>query len=68
MNDPVAEAVSAVLAAQRAKGLAKYGTTLYGAKLTTPVLLGHAIEEVADLLNYLVATKMQMEAEAQSCP
>ena len=65
MTDPVADAVAAVLAAQRAKGLSHYGVRLADANLTALELLDYAIEEAADKLDYLVAMKLRMEAEAQ---
>ena len=61
--DPVSLEVLRVQTQQQDKGRTEHGTTLYDANLSQLELLNHAIEEAADQLNYLVAMKLQMEAE-----
>lgn len=56
MTDTISRAV-AVLEAQTAKGVRKYGGTLDQTRPSGPELVDHAIQEAADLLLYLVALR-----------
>ena len=59
------QAAAAVLAAQEAKGLSKYGTTLDDAGLSEIEIAEHAQQEAADLLMYLTARVELMKKGAK---
>lgn len=59
-NDILRE-VSALLATQTAKGLAKYGTTVNPNDYTTIEWINHAIEEQMDNIVYLTVLKRKLE-------
>ena len=56
----VREEINEILNRQESKGLSKYGVLLDGANLDSGKLVEHAIEEVADLLQYLVALRRRI--------
>lgn len=68
MPDPVRRRVNAILDQQQAKGLRKYGVGLANAGLTPLQLVRHAAEEAADLLFYLSALQVAMEAKTSRSP
>jgi len=59
----VRDEISRILDKQDAKGIRKYGGTLDNTRPTEAELIQHAIEECADMLQYLVALKLQVEQE-----
>jgi hypothetical protein len=59
------QAAAAVLAAQEAKGLAKYGTTLDTAGLSLLEIATHYQQEAADALMYATAMVELMKKEAK---
>ncbi|MBB6053317.1 putative nucleic acid-binding protein [Armatimonas rosea] len=60
------QAAAAVLAAQEAKGLSKYGTTLDTAGLSLLEIAEHYQQEAADALMYATAMVELMKKEAAS--
>jgi hypothetical protein len=59
----IQERVKAIIDAQQAKGLAKYGTTVDDAKLSVTEWIRHAQEEVVDLLIYLEKLKGELDKQ-----
>lgn len=53
MSDRITDALVAELRARAARGVAKYGSTLGDAPLSTREVLQHAKEEALDLAAYL---------------
>ena len=52
--------ISAVFEAQRAKGLAKYGVDLENGTVGVMEVIDHALEEAADLMQYLTHLKAKL--------
>lgn len=64
MSD-IIEASKAAIDKQHEKGLKKYGGSLDDTAPSAPELIDHAIEEAADQLNYLVALRGEVLAQAE---
>lgn len=62
--DPVVEANRALLHQRSQVGIAKYGVTLDGARLSERELIVHALQEALDLANYLQAQLQRVDREA----
>lgn len=62
--DPVVEANRALLHSRSQVGIAKYGVTLDGARLSERELIVHALQEALDLANYLQAQLQRVDREA----
>lgn len=70
MSEPstTQQSAAAVLAAQEAKGLVKYGTTLDTANLSALDLARHYQEEAADALMYATALVKKLEEPSSEAP
>lgn len=62
--DPVVEANRALLHQRSQVGIAKYGVTLDGARLSERELIVHALQEALDLANYLQEQLQRVDREA----
>ena len=63
--DPVVEANRALLHQRSQVGIAKYGVTLDGARLSERELIVHALQEALDLANYLQAQLQRLDRDAK---
>lgn len=62
----IREEAEQLLAAQEAKGIAKYGATLDDAGLDALALISHDVEERADSLHYALAARRAVSALIQN--